>query len=174
MSVQPTPPSKTTRDRTDPTDELRATTLTAGDPTWERLEDQLGWYDRKSVAAQQAYKRLKVVELVIAAAVPVLAGLQVPAALTATAAALVVIAEGVQQLYQWQTNWVLYRSTAEALKHEKYLYLAAAGPYTTPDRRRVLAQRLEGLVSQEHAKWTESHQHDQDTTRSRSTKPGGE
>ena len=50
----------------------------------------------------------------------------------------------------------MYRSTAEALKHERYLYLAAAGPYGGDDRVRVLAERVEGLVSQEHAKWTES------------------
>ncbi|MGH3766747.1 MAG: DUF4231 domain-containing protein [Pseudonocardiaceae bacterium] len=129
-----------------------------GGPAWERLEDQLGWYDRKSMLAQRAYKRVKLGQLVVGATVPVVAGLQVPAAVTATLAAMVVIAEGAQQLYQWQTNWVLYRSTAESLKHEKYLYLAAAGPYNTDDRHRVLAERLEGLVSQEHAKWTESRQ----------------
>ncbi|MGH3840263.1 MAG: DUF4231 domain-containing protein [Pseudonocardiaceae bacterium] len=129
-----------------------------GGPAWERLEDQLGWYDRKSMLAQRAYKRVKLGQLVVGATVPVVAGLEVPAAVTATLAAMVVIAEGAQQLYQWQTNWVLYRSTAESLKHEKYLYLAAAGPYNTDDRHRVLAERLEGLVSQEHAKWTESRQ----------------
>ena len=129
-------------------------------PTWDRLEDQLGWYDRKSIAAQRAYKRVKLSQLIIGAAVPVFAGLQVSAAITATFAAYVVVAEGAQQLYQWQTNWVLYRATAESLKHEKYLYLAAAGPYNTDDRHRVLAERLEGLVSQEHAKWTESRQKD--------------
>ena len=129
-------------------------------PTWDRLEDQLGWYDRKSIAAQGAYKRVKLSQLIIGAAVPVFAGLQVSAAITATLAAYVVVAEGAQQLYQWQTNWVLYRATAESLKHEKYLYLAAAGPYNTDDRHRVLAERLEGLVSQEHAKWTESRQKD--------------
>lgn len=132
--------------------------------TWDRLEDQLGWYDRKSVAAQQAYKRVKLSQLVVGAAVPVFAGLQVSAALTATLAAFVVVAEGAQQLYQWQTNWVLYRSTAETLKHEKYLYLAAAGPYSTEDRQRVLAERLEGLVSQEHAKWAEGQQRDSHTS----------
>lgn len=99
-----------------------------GGPAWDRLEDQLDWYDRKSIAAQQAYKRVKLSQLVIGAAVPVVAALRVPAAVTATLAAVVVVAEGAQQLYQWQTNWILYRSTAEALKHEKYLYLAAAGP----------------------------------------------
>ncbi len=133
-------------------------------PTWDRLEDQLGWYDRKSVAAQQAYKRVKLSQLIVGAAVPVFAGLEVSAALTATLAAFVVVAEGAQQLYQWQTTWVLYRATAEALKHEKYLYLAAAGPYDTDDRQRVLAERLEGLVSQEHAKWTKARQKDTSAT----------
>lgn len=131
-----------------------------GDPAWDRLEDQLGWYDRKSVIAQQAYKRVKLSQLIVGSAVPVIAALHVSASVTATLAALVVVAEGAQQLYQWQTNWVLYRSTAEALKHEKYLYLAAAGPYSGDDRHRVLAERLEGLVSQEHAKWTEGRHKD--------------
>jgi Protein of unknown function (DUF4231) len=134
-----------------------------GGPAWDRLEDQLDWYDRKSMVAQRAYKRVKLSQLVVGASVPVFAGLQAPAAITATLAALVVVAEGAQQLYQWQTNWVLYRSTAEALKHEKYLYLATAGPYSVGDQDRVLAERLEGLISQEHAKWTESRHTEKQT-----------
>lgn len=133
-------------------------------PAWDRLEDQLSWYDGKSVAAQRAYKLVKLSQLIIGAVVPVVAGLRVSAAATATLAAFVVVAEGAQQLYQWQTNWVLYRSTAEALKHEKYLYLAAAGPYRAEDRHRVLAERLEGLISQEHATWTESRQNEKHTS----------
>lgn len=125
------------------------------DATWERLEDQLAWYGRKSGHAQRAYKQVKLGQLIVGAIVPVVAALQVPPAVTASLAAVVVVAEGAQQLYQWQTNWVLYRVTAEALKHEKYLYLAEAGPYSVSDRGRVLAERLEGLVSQEHAKWAE-------------------
>jgi hypothetical protein len=125
------------------------------DPTWGRLEDQLLWYDRKSSAAQRAYKRVKVAQLVLAAGVPVAVAGSAPGALTAVLGGLVVVLEGVQQLYQWQTNWVLYRSTHESLAHERFLFLAGAGPYSGPDRRRVLAERIEGLVSQEHAKWTE-------------------
>jgi Protein of unknown function (DUF4231) len=138
-----------------------------GSPTWDRLEDQLDWYDRKSFAAQRAYKRVKLSQLIVGAIVPVIAALRVSPAVTASLAAFVVVAEGAQQLYQWQTNWVLYRSTAETLKHEKYLYLAAAGPYSADDRQRVLAERLEGLVSQEHAKWTEGQQKESQTSASK-------
>jgi hypothetical protein len=127
-------------------------------PAWARLVEQLAWYGRRSRAAQRAFTRLKVVELIVAAAVPVVAAARGPSLLTATLAAVVVVLEGMQQLFQWQTNWVLYRSTAEALKHEKFLFLSCAGPYATPDRLRVLAERVEGLVSQEHAKWTEGRE----------------
>lgn len=72
-------------------------------------------------------------------------------------AAVIVVLESVQHLYQFQEHWITYRSTAQALKHERYLYLAKAGPYVGEDRHRQLAERLEGLISQEHAKWTASH-----------------
>ena len=126
------------------------------DPTWERLEDQIGWYDRKSGDNQRLYKWLKLLEIAVAAVLPVVAAVHSPVWVTGGLAAVIVVLEGVQHLYQFQSNWITYRSTAEALKHERYLYLAHAGPYADGDRHRQLAERLEGLVSQEHAKWTAS------------------
>lgn len=137
----------------------RAVEVSPGTPTgpaWDRLEDQLDWYDRKSSAAQRAFKRIKLAEMVLAASIPVLSAAGPPAWVLGALGGAVVVLEGVQQLYQYQSNWITYRGTAEALKHEKYLYLAHAGPYTGRERERVLAERVEGLVSQEHAKWTAS------------------
>ena len=130
----------------------------AEDPTWDRLEDQISWYDRKSGQNQRRYTRLKLLELAVAAALPVVAGLQSPVWVTGGLAAVIVVLEGAQHLYQLQEHWITYRSTAEALKHERYLYLANAGPYVGEDRHRQLAERIEGLTSQEHAKWTASQQ----------------
>ena len=132
----------------------------AADPTWDRLEDQISWYDRKSGDNQRRYKWLKLLELAIAAALPVVAGVGSPVWVTGSLAAIIVVLEGAQHLYQFQEHWITYRSTAEALKHERYLYLAKAGPYVGEDRHRQLAERLEGLISQEHAKWTASHAED--------------
>jgi hypothetical protein len=132
--------------------------VVAEDPTWERLEDQLGWYDRKSRDNQHRYQWLKLLELAVAAALPVVAGMRSPIWVTGGLAAVIVVLEGAQHLYQFQEHWITYRSTAEALKHERFLYLARAGPYVGEDRHTQLAERLEGLVSQEHAKWTASHQ----------------
>ncbi|MEV2223850.1 DUF4231 domain-containing protein [Nocardia vinacea] len=132
----------------------RQTDLDDADPVWTRLIDQLTWYSTRSHAAQQAYKRVKIGQLAVGAAVPVVAALASPPVVTAALAAVVVVAEGAQQLFQWHTNWLRYRSTAEALKHEKFLFVAEVGRYHGPDRRAVLAIRIEDLVSQENTQWT--------------------
>lgn len=128
-------------------------------PAWERLEDQLRWYDAKSTHHKKWFHWLKVAQIVIAAAIPVVAavGGDGAAAAAGLMGATIVVLEGLQQLFQFQQNWISYRATAEALKHEKFLFTAGAGPYSDavrPDA--LLAERVEGLVSQEHAAWTSS------------------
>jgi hypothetical protein len=48
------------------------------DPTWERLESQLRWYSRNSGTSQRWYKWLKLLELAVAATLPVVAGSTAP------------------------------------------------------------------------------------------------
>jgi len=68
----------------------------------------------------------------------------------------------VLQLYQYQQIWTTYRATAEAMKHEKFIYLAKGGPYATAtDPRALLAERVEGLGSQENSKWASLVQQEQ-------------
>ena len=127
-------------------------------PAWERLEDQLGWYERKSEQQKRWFQSLKVAQIVIAASIPVVAAAGASAAVAGALGAVIVVLEGMQQLFQFQQNWVSYRSTCEALKHQKFLFLAGAGPYAHTTRREaLLAERVEALVSQEHAKWTAAH-----------------
>lgn len=125
-------------------------------PAISRLNDQIAWYDRKSKYNQRAFKVLKGWTIVAAALVPLLAafGLRDIRVATVIAASIAVV-EGIQQLNQYQPNWTLFRSTCEALRHEKFLYLSSAGPYRNIDNPvALLAERIEGLVSQENAKWT--------------------
>jgi len=117
----------------------------AGDPTWERLEDQIAWYDTQSARNQRDYKRLKYVEIVAAAAIPVVTGLDVSRTVPAILGGLVLLIEAILHLNQ--------------LKHEKYLYLGHAAYYTVAsDPRALLAMRVEGLVSREHARWVSARE----------------
>lgn len=138
------------------------------DPIYDRLEDQIKWYDRESRSAQHIFKRMKVVEILAAAMIPLLAGLNFPhdKLVTAGLGVLITIFEGILHLNQYQQLWSTYRSTCEALKHEKYTYLAKAGPYAgVADPHGLLAERVESLVSQEHAQWTSIQQPDNKNAR---------
>ena len=125
----------------------------AGDPIFDRLEKEIEWYSGKSSRCQQLYKWLKFVEILAAAAIPLLAAFDAPVEVLAILGAVIVVLEGLQHVNQYQSNWITYRSTCEALKHEKFLYLARAGPYEGERPHSLLAERIESLISQEHAKW---------------------
>ena len=125
------------------------------DSGYQRLESQIGWYDTKSISAQRWYKRTKLVELLLATLVPLFAFLN--PIVTAIFGACIVLLEGVVQLNQWAQLWITYRSTCEALRHEKYSYLGRSGVYgdvpSDEAARRLLVERVESLISTEHAKW---------------------
>jgi Protein of unknown function (DUF4231) len=136
-------------------------------PARARAREQIAWYDRKSRVNQRWFKALKVCQIVTAAAIPVMASEGAVTWLIGSAGALIVVLEGLQQLQQYQQNWTTYRATCERLKHEQFLFLARAGPYREVSQPEVmLAERVEGLVSQEHAAWASQRQDSKE-------KPGG-
>ncbi len=109
----------------------------ADNPTLARLEDQIRWYDRRSARSQRLFKWLKFVTIFSAAAIPILVAVDVSAYVAAVLGGVIAVSEGLQHVNQYQQNWIMYRSTAEALKHEKFLYLAGAAHYAaaeTPSR----------------------------------------
>jgi hypothetical protein len=128
-------------------------------PARARVREQIEWYDRRSRSNQRWFKRLKVCQIVTAAAIPVAASVSAPIWLVGGGGALIVVLEGLQQLQQYQQNWTTYRATCERLKHEQFLFLANAGPYAAEaDPGILLAERVESLVSQEHAAWVSNRE----------------
>jgi hypothetical protein len=118
----------------------------------QRLDDQINGYDRKSSTNQTSYKRLRLIEIVAAASIPLLAGFaQGPwyiGVSIGVVGLIVAVLAGVVSLYRFQENWNDYRASAESLKQEKYLYLARAEPYNGDHgatRRGVAQERNDGL-----------------------------
>jgi hypothetical protein len=130
-------------------------------PAWLRLEDQHEWYSQKSTFNQKQYKGLKLVQIVLAASIPIVALIDASYTkyIVAIFGALIAILESIQQLYQFHSLWTDYRSTAEHLKHEKYLFLSFSGPYRELNQDEallLLAERIEEHLSKEHAKWIDT------------------
>jgi len=82
---------------------------------YARLESQIDWYDRYAGYALLGYRISRGSTLLFAAAIPVVAALDVSHAtrITAVLGALVVVVEGLQQLFQWHHNWISRRATCE-------------------------------------------------------------
>jgi Protein of unknown function (DUF4231) len=106
------------------------------------------------------FKALKIATVILALAIPVSAfAAKDNPIITGMLGALIALIEAIQQMNQYNHNWITYRSTCESLKHEKYLFLGEAGHYSSADNpKALLAERVESLVSQEHAKWASAQE----------------
>ncbi|SMC55704.1 DUF4231 domain-containing protein [Primorskyibacter flagellatus] len=126
----------------------------------QRLDGQIEWYDRKSVSNQAAYKKLRLIEIIAAASIPLLAGYidkHVYVGMVIGALGLIVaVLAGVIGLYRFQENWGEYRAVSEALKQEKFLFLARAAPYDGEKPFELLVTRVETMLRKETSGWTQS------------------
>ena len=126
----------------------------------QRLNDQIGWYDRKSTANQRWFNRLRFAEIVAAATIPFLSGFadkssSIKIAIGALGVFVAVIAS-VLGLLQLQVRWMQYRATAELLRKEKFLFLTQTDPYNKDDAFHLFVQRVEALLSKENSEWAQS------------------
>jgi uncharacterized protein DUF4231 len=102
---------------------------------------------------------LRIVEIVAAASIPLLAGYADTVApiklVVGGLGLLVAVIAGVLGLYQFQELWTGYRTTCEALKQEKYLFLTKTQPYDQHEPFPLFVQRIENVISKEHANWAQ-------------------
>jgi hypothetical protein len=126
----------------------------------QRLDHQIEWYDRKSAANQSAYKNLRLVEIIAASCIPFLAGYTDKHAYVGIAIGglglVVAVLASIIGLYRFQENWGEYRSVAEALKQEKFLFFARAAPYDVNTPFELLVTRVETVLRNETSRWIQS------------------
>ena len=124
-----------------------------------RVQHQYDWYNNHANSARICYYIVKLIQLVLAAGVPVAASVHAPIGLTGSLGAAIVVLEGAQQLFQWHDNWIRYRTTAAALAKEQSLYAAGAGDYAASGNpSALLAARVEALSAAETSSWAQASQ----------------
>ena len=95
-------------------------------------------------------------EIFLAALIPFLVGLpwEFPVKLVIGALGVsVVCISGLISLNKFEERWIRYRTAAENLKHQKYLFLTKSEPYHDSDAFTVLVKTVESLISQENSNW---------------------
>lgn len=129
----------------------------------DRIDDQIAWYSRKSGTCKRAYRRLRMLSVVIALSIPILTGLigkgwvsdEALKLSIAIAGAAVALAEAVLGLNKYDELWTGYRAAAEGLKYHRYLFEAGAEPYNRPDAFQLFVQQAESLMASERTAWVQ-------------------
>ena len=118
-----------------------------------RVLDQIKWYDKKSATNKKWFLRMKITEIVMALFIPFLTGyikndgdeLKIVVGILGIIVAAIA---GLITLIKFQENWIEYRTVAESLKLEKYLFLSKSGPYkNSHEAYPLFVERFESLIS---------------------------
>gem|GEM_PF-274746 len=127
----------------------------------QRVNDQIQWYEKKSAINQKRYKQCQIGAIVFGAAIPLLTAIsfedfEVLLRFTiALLGSLIAIMNALVSLYKFQDNWVQYRTAAESLTREKFLFLTKSRPYAGDEEKdfKQLVERCELTMSSENSVW---------------------
>ncbi len=139
----------------------------------ERLDDQISWYEKKSTHNKLRFRICQLIVIVASAVIPII-NLGIPLAggageaggdshnyllalgITAILGGVITIVTALSQMDTYFETWVLYRTTAEALKRERFLYINNAADYSNlmdTVKNKLLVERVEAMLSSENSKF---------------------
>ena len=131
-----------------------------------RVDNQIKWYSQKATFNKFRYRIIEIIIIVSGALIPIInsSAIFYPkeanySNLVFTSSVLgfiVTIAVGLSQLEKYFETWNLYRTNAEVLKKEKFLYQNNAGQYakiTQEDRDILFVENIEFILSSEVTKY---------------------
>ncbi len=125
----------------------------------DRVDHQYLYYSAAASKAKHRYYLIKAAEISLAATVPFLSALTTSSSLSymkvlvGVIGVLVTAASGMLLLYKFHETWINFRSTAQALQSEKYLFLSRSGPYKRKAASAFFIERIETILGMENQKW---------------------
>jgi hypothetical protein len=127
-----------------------------------RLEEQIDYYEKAASRAKQMHVRLQSGIIVLSVMVPVAVSHPQdwsgwPRVLVVAASLLLPAMTGLTSFRKYGETWISFRTTAELLKTEKYLFLTGSGRYRdNPNAFHDLVEAVEALLIAEHTKFRAS------------------
>jgi hypothetical protein len=133
----------------------------------KRFDEQQKWYSNKAADNKKKFHASQVIIIVAGSLIPLISALGVNTALQSSMAmisallgGIIVITTALIQMFKYQENWIIYRTTSELLKKEKYFYLNDVGVYSdlsARQKKKLFVETIENLVSSETSKYFTVH-----------------
>jgi Protein of unknown function (DUF4231) len=135
----------------------------------ERLEKQIDWHSKKARENKLRFRLYQIITLIASAIIPIINLVNISKSdtdyqiriVSSIISATIVVVTGLTQLEKYQENWILYRTSAELLKKEKYFFENNTGEYSNLDEKeknKLLVESVESIVSAETSKYFTIHQ----------------
>lgn len=135
--------------------------LAESDPILSQVDNQIRWYDRNARRTMQLHFRLRTMQILLAAAIP-LTQIPSPSMVWRLAAgafgAVIAVCQGIDALHHYGDHYVAWRATCQQLLRERQLFAASAGVYqgmppSSSGALDQLAARAAEIEAQEQQKW---------------------
>jgi hypothetical protein len=123
-----------------------------------RVQNQIEYFNTKSATCKKKHQWLQVISIICSLAVPLLVGYVTQhdwlKYVVGAFGAVVALAESLQALYKFKENWLSYRSTAESLIRERFLFETKAGQYAkATDAYPSFVEQVENILAAENRIW---------------------
>ena len=141
----------------------------------ERVEDQIKWYGMRSRFYKRMFHIIRSLQILCASTIPFLSGFvekhlgfQIAVGALGVIVALLSALDG---LLKPQALWLEYRTTAETLKHQKYLYQTQTAPYHEAGAFHLFVENIENIISKENSRWAQQMSRQQSQEKQQTPKP---
>ncbi len=121
------------------------------------LDSYLAYYDEKSIRNKKRYTCLVLLDIVISAMIPFAAlfiDVFSPAKyIVALMGSCITIVTALNTTFGYHKLWIEYRTVAEALKHQKDLFINNCNPYNEDNKRELLLFIVNSILEKENRNW---------------------
>jgi uncharacterized protein DUF4231 len=132
----------------------------------DRLEEQINWHSKKARHNKLRFRLYQIITFSASAIIPIINVANIgdfqTRLISSVLGGIIAIAAGITQLEKYQENWILYRTSSELLKKEKYFFENGVGEYSNvndddDEKNKLLVERVESIVSAETSKYFTIH-----------------
>ena len=132
----------------------------------DRLDDQIKYYDLKSIEYKKKHETISVSTIIISAIIALVPAFidilpnceGVISFLSALLAATITVLQAIDKLKKYNDLFYQFRMTCEKLKQEKELYLHQSGEYKRTDEmtnEQLFVERCESIMATENGTWAQ-------------------
>lgn len=124
----------------------------------ERVNDQIKWYDAKSVKSKKCFHLSRISIIVASALIPIVSFFLIEDTyakiIIICISSFIMAVESINNLKKFNEHWIEYRTISETLQKEKYMYDAKSGVYSDLENSEAyFVERIESIISQENLNW---------------------